>query len=109
MTKLFKSKGFIPKLLLFCLLAYIVFTAIRLQYLYNNSRQLFQESSKFVQTYSLGNRRDPAITYVALGDSTAVGTGAGTVENTYAYGIAEVLAKRGHCVHVYNLGVSGAR
>jgi acyl-CoA thioesterase-1 len=89
--------------------AYAAYNGIRINHLYGNSGQLFAESSRLPRTYSLGDPRLPAISYVALGDSTTAGTGAGTLENTYVYDVAQTIARHGHYVKVTNLGVSGAR
>lgn len=50
----------------------------------------------------------PALRYIAAGDSTSVGVGASTVENTYTYRLAEELSKT-HSVTYKNVGVSGAK
>ena len=49
-----------------------------------------------------------SVTYVALGDSTAVGIGAGT-GGGYPARLAERLRREGHAVGLVNLGQSGAR
>lgn len=48
------------------------------------------------------------IIYVAGGDSTSVGVGASSVENTYTYKLALELAKTNQ-VDYFNVGVSGAK
>lgn len=50
----------------------------------------------------------PALKYLALGDSTAVGEGASSVEKTYTYKIAEYLGQT-FTVSYKNLGVRGAK
>ena len=55
---------------------------------------------------SLG--QGPTLRYIAAGDSTSVGVGASTVENTYTYRIAGELSKN-HSVTYKNVGVSGAK
>lgn len=50
----------------------------------------------------------PALRYIASGDSTSVGVGASTIENTYTYRIADELSKT-HTVTYKNVGVSGAK
>ena len=46
--------------------------------------------------------------YIAIGDSTAVGLGASSVENTYTYKIAKELSKN-HEVYYKNIGLVGAK
>ena len=48
------------------------------------------------------------IRYIAAGDSTAVGEGASSIENTYAYRIAESISKDSRVVYG-NVAVSGAK
>jgi lysophospholipase L1-like esterase len=49
------------------------------------------------------------ITFVVLGDSTAAGVGAGSVEQAYPTLLARRLAREGHPVRLIGLGVAGAR
>jgi lysophospholipase L1-like esterase len=49
------------------------------------------------------------ITYIAAGDSTAVGQGASNVTMSYPYKVAEYLASEGATVHYSNVAVGGAK
>lgn len=55
-----------------------------------------------------GSIKNPTIRYIAAGDSSALGLGASTIENTYPYKIAQHLAAEHHVIYK-NIGVSGAR
>lgn len=48
----------------------------------------------------------PVLRYIAVGDSTAAGIGASSLQNTYTYKVAEYLAKS-HTVTYGNIGVKG--
>jgi acyl-CoA thioesterase-1 len=87
----------------------IVLYAIRAVVLLHNSNQLFAQSAHFDRDYFVGSSTDPLLLYIAMGDSTAVGTGADAKEGGYVYAIAQKLAAQKRSVHVINLGVSGAR
>ena len=59
---------------------------------------------------NLASTTDRAITYVALGDSTAQGIGATKPENGYIAGVANYIqSTTGRPVHIINLSKSGAR
>jgi len=72
------------------------------------SNHLILTSEAFSKDYYLGNVGNKLMTYVALGASTAAGTGAEQVEQTYPYLIASHFARRGFRVHVINLARNGA-
>lgn len=55
--------------------------------------------------FGSGNK---SLTYVAAGDSTAVGQGASDVAHTYPYQVAEHLAQNGATVNYSNVAVGGA-
>lgn len=83
-------------------LGYVVFW-------YVNFRIVLTQSTNpiIIQTdRSLG--KGPTLKYLAAGDSTAQGTGASIMENTYPFKIAEFLANK-NSVEYKNIGVSGAR
>jgi lysophospholipase L1-like esterase len=58
---------------------------------------------------TFGERTDPEMTFVVLGDSTAAGLGAGDPERAYATLLAKRIAAQGYRVHLVALGISGAR
>jgi acyl-CoA thioesterase-1 len=57
-------------------------------------------------TIGSGNK---VITYVAAGDSTAVGQGASSVQNTYTYQIAQHIEGMGDSVQYTDIAVGGAK
>lgn len=87
--------------ILILLLVYGVFTLIRIKYILATAdlKPIAQ------QNQSLGQGR--LIRYIAAGDSTAVGEGASSVEQSYTHRIAEFLA-RSRTVDYKNVGVSGS-
>ena len=87
----------------------VLYLACRSYFLFKNSQALFEQSRRFSRDYFVGDAKRPVLTYVVLGDSTAFGQGAGRMEGTYPYAIAESLTGKGRYVHVINLAVSGAR
>lgn len=100
-------------LLILCLvvlvLAAVVFYGLRIRRAMVNTVPLHVTANGFPTEYVVGDPAKPALTYVALGDSTTYGVGASTLEHTYPYGVAQALADAGYFVHVRNLGRSGAR
>ncbi|MDP3685207.1 MAG: GDSL-type esterase/lipase family protein [bacterium] len=72
------------------------------------ARALSVESAQWPTTYDVGSRDRSPLLYVVLGDSTALGTGASHREGSYAYQVADALA-RDRFVRVVNLAVVGAR
>jgi len=97
------------KNILYILLAAIVYLLGSRAYFYNQSQKLFASSGAFTNDYSVGKENDPLVTYLVLGDSTAVGTGAASVDQSYPYLVAAGLAEPGYKVHVINHAKSGAR
>lgn len=87
----------------------VAYVAGRSYLLLGRSRVLIAESRRFSTDYSVGAVGKTPLTYFVLGDSTAVGVGAGRLEESYPYQVAAHLAKQGHRVHVINLAHSGAR
>jgi len=72
------------------------------------ARALSIQSQQWSTTYDVGSRGRSTLTYVVLGDSTALGTGASHREGSYAYQVAYSLASD-RFVYVVNLAVDGAR
>ena len=89
-------------------LIYFAYTAARSKILLNNGRAIAAQSAGFARDYFVGEAGAPTFTYLALGDSTAAGWGAATLETTYPYEIARAVAKRGIRVRVVNAAVGGA-
>lgn len=88
------------------LLVLVVVEGVRLVQL---SRQT-EDYKKYWQERADGPVAENALTYVALGDSTAQGIGASKPQNGYVGLLAERLQeKSGRPVHVINLSVTGAR
>jgi lysophospholipase L1-like esterase len=81
---------------------YFIFVAGKVFY-----AMYFSETSRFDhQEITLGE--GPSLRYVAAGDSVAYGTGASGLENTFAYQVAEELAKN-YEVHYINTAEVGAK
>jgi acyl-CoA thioesterase-1 len=76
-------------------------------WLYTNSRKLIAVSDGFPRDYYLGSPSDAPFLYVVLGDSTAVGTGTESVDETMAYRIASKIAGERRYVHVINIAHVG--
>jgi lysophospholipase L1-like esterase len=70
---------------------------------------LAQQSAQFRRDYFVGDPAQPALQYLALGDSTAAGWGGAQLSETYVHQVAVALAARGYYVHVINVAVGGAR
>lgn len=88
------------------LLILLVVEGVRLYQLYGQRAEYREYWSNRAQESVPAN----ALTYVALGDSTAQGIGANKPEKGYVGLLAERLAeKTGRPVHVINLSVTGAR
>ena len=90
-------------------LIYLAYTAARTRILLNNGRAIAAQSASFARDYFVGEAGAPTFTYLALGDSTAAGWGAATLQTTYPYEIARTVAKRGFRVHIINVAVGGAK
>ncbi len=89
------------KIIIFLVILYFVFEFGKFAYRYSHLPALpaIDQSGK---TFGIGS----AIRYIAAGDSTAVGMGASTTENTYPYKIAEDLAKTNTIIYK-NIAVKG--
>lgn len=70
---------------------------------------LLKRSSHFPNHYAVGPPNSAPIIYVVMGDSTAFGTGASSLQTTYPYQVAQHLAAGGRHVQVINVAVVGAR
>ncbi len=86
-----------------------LFHIIRTALLLRNANKLFNSSAQFSRDYFVDNTSDPILLYVAMGNSTAVGTGAQDNEGGYVYAIATSLTTQKRYVHVVNIAVSGAK
>ncbi len=89
-------------------LLWLVYTLLRSRVLLANGRAIERQSAAFARDYFVGEIDKPVKTYLAMGDSTAAGWGAGTLEATYPHLIAQALAERGFRVHVVAVAVGGA-
>lgn len=87
----------------------LVFYLTRYILLRLRTNQLTQQSGQYSHDYFVGNKHNPLINYIVLGDSTAEGTGSRDLEDTYSYLVAASLAQSGQYVHVLNYAFSGAR
>lgn len=94
--------------LLFCT-ACALWTSGRVAILLRNGQQIAQHSASFSRDYFVGKPTAPVVIYLVMGDSTAAGWGAQNVRQTFAYRVAETIAKRGFRVRVVNVAVGGAR
>lgn len=90
-------------------LAWLLWTAYRAAVLLRNGKEIGRQNAAFSRDYFIGDSSRPTQTLLVLGDSTAAGWGAGKVENTFAYKIAQALPQKGFRVHVVNVAVGGAR
>ena len=63
---------------------------------------------KLDKAYVVGNPNNPKLIYIAMGDSTSLGTGVQAKEQTYVYMIAKSLADQGNYVEVKNISRNGA-
>lgn len=70
-------------------------------YTHYSKNPTIQQSTRTIGT-------GPPLRYIASGDSTAVGVGASSVENTYPYKITEKLGKT-NSITYHNIALSGAR
>ena len=91
------------------LLVWLVYTGARSAYFLHTSQGLFTASSQLPHQYSVGDLNNPVKKYLVLGDSTAAGTGASSLETSYPYLIAQAIAQKGYLVNVQVLAKSGAR
>ncbi len=87
---------------------WLLYSAARTRILLANGRAIAQTSATFARDYSVGASGAPAATYLILGDSTAAGWGAATLQATYPHLIARALADRGFRVRVVNVAAGGA-
>ncbi|MDQ2731231.1 MAG: SGNH/GDSL hydrolase family protein, partial [Armatimonadota bacterium] len=77
--------------------------------LYHQFGLIFNRSSHFPTKYSVGPPDGPPVTLVVMGDSTAFGTGASSLQATFPCQVAQHLASGKRHVQVINLAVVGAR
>lgn len=88
----------------------IAYLVVRSKYLLNRTAELIAISDRFPRNYFVGDPAHVVLVYAALGDSTAAGVGAQSLEQTYPYLVAQDLAQRNHrYVHVINVAKSGAK
>lgn len=86
----------------------LLWNAVKYFMFRQQARALSIESAQWPAIYDVGSRDSSTLTYIVLGDSTALGTGASHREGSYAYQVADALASD-RFVHVVNLAVVGAR
>lgn len=90
----------------------LLFQVWRARRLLLNAHQIEIESARFSRDYWIGS--GPEISYLAMGDSTAAGWGAGdsgsnsSSNSSYPHQIAVMLAARHFRVHIINVAVGGA-
>lgn len=94
------------KVVLLLLAAYFVYTAVKSAMLLRQGGRLISENN-FNDTYTLGDPKNPELTYLVMGDSTAVGVGASSVEHTYPYAVAKELSVQDHSVRVVTIAQGG--
>ena len=99
----------IAALLLGASALWLIYTVARTQILLANGRAIGQKNATFARDYGVGESGAPTFTYLAMGDSTAAGWGAATLNATYPHRVARAVAARGFRVHVVNVAVGGAR
>lgn len=89
-------------IILALLVGYIAFSYIRIIYYahYSKNPQIVQKDFRFGS--------GPTVRYIAAGDSTAVGEGASSVEQTYTYQLVKELSKTNEVTHS-NVAVRGAK
>ena len=87
----------------------VLYVAAKSYVYFCRSKALAERSRRFQTDYYVGEIGEAPLLYVALGDSTAVGTGVSELEESYPYAVAQQLAQRGRYVHVVNFAKSGAR
>ena len=101
--------GKISALILGASAFWLIHAAARAKILLANGRAIEAQTATFAHDYSAGEANAPALTYLVLGDSTAAGWGAATLETTYPYEIAQAVSQRGFRVHLVNVAIGGAR
>ena len=89
-------------------LIWLLYTAVRSSVLLRNGRAIEAQSASFARDIYLGAPDAPALTYLAMGDSTGAGWGAARVQATYPYLLARSIARRGFRVHLVNVAKGGA-
>lgn len=102
------KSGKFAALLLGASALWLIYTAVGSEILLNNGRIIGQHSASFARDYYVGESGAQALTYLVLGDSTAAGWGAATLEATYPHQVARAVAARGFRVHLVNVAVGGA-
>ena len=88
--------------------SWLIYTVARTQILLRNGRAIGAHAATFARDYSVGAAGAPPLTYLVLGDSTAAGWGATTLQTTYPHQVARAVAARGFRVRVVNVAVGGA-
>jgi acyl-CoA thioesterase I len=88
--------------LLILLVVYAIFVVVRFKYTLATAHlpEFEQQDQRMGQ--------GPPLKYIAAGDSTAVGEGASSIEQSYTYRVAQFLSNS-NTVEYKNVGVSGAR
>lgn len=100
------SKGIAIALLLIGMV--VIGYLVREMVLLRNGQMLLKSGATLPRDYSIGDPQDKPITYLVLGDSISVGTGASTLEATMPYRIAQALSDHHRYVHVINQAQNGA-
>ncbi|MEK7184154.1 MAG: SGNH/GDSL hydrolase family protein [Patescibacteria group bacterium] len=91
------------------LVGVLVYYHLRIRRFVANAGPLHDAADQFATDYFLGDATKPQLEYVALGDSTAYGVGASSIEKTYTHALATAIAANGYYVHVRTFGRSGAQ
>jgi lysophospholipase L1-like esterase len=86
-------------------LAYLILSGL---YYFSQSKRLFLLSEGFSRDYAVGPGGAPMV-YLALGDSTVVGSGLDDPTQGFVYAIAQKLSEAGARVEVHNHGMAGAK
>ncbi|MBI3261288.1 SGNH/GDSL hydrolase family protein [Candidatus Berkelbacteria bacterium] len=107
MTVIAAPKNTMAIIAIALVLLYLALTAIKLFILLRRGGNLITRAN-YSSQYSVGSPAQKAITYLVMGDSTAVGVGASTVEHTYPYAVAQQLSGQGSSVRVVTIAKSGA-
>lgn len=96
--------------ILIVFVAYLLYTGVKSVILLRQGVHLL-ETTKYPSIYKINstNYEKRKVTYLVLGDSTAVGVGSSNHENSYSYQVAQKLARNGFSVEVINIAKSGSR
>ena len=91
------------------ILVWVLYVGIRSEYFYHQTGKLALESSQFKTDYSVGSGKQ-TMTITVLGDSTAAGTGASSLEHSFPYLVSSSIAEKYKVkVIVKNYAYSGAK